>query len=89
MRSLSGLKVGKLKSSLRKFYCRNHDLINRDRIYLLQMTTDIFLLRKIDIISFVIKFHSQQAFTLNFIHRSRHKTDMDVVPFLNSMGYMQ
>jgi hypothetical protein len=45
MRSLSGLTVGKLKSSLRKFYCRNHDLINRDRIYLLQMTTDIFLLR--------------------------------------------
>jgi hypothetical protein len=44
---------------------------------------------KIDIISFVIKFHSQQAFTLNFIHRSRHKTDMDVVPFLNLMGYMQ
>jgi hypothetical protein len=32
----------RLKSSLRKFYGRNHDLVDRYRIYVLQMTTDMF-----------------------------------------------
>jgi hypothetical protein len=32
----------KLKSSLRKFYCRHHDLVERYGISVSQMTTDMF-----------------------------------------------
>ena len=39
-------KLLKLKSSLRKFYGRSHDLINRYRISVSQMTTHMFHLYK-------------------------------------------
>jgi hypothetical protein len=32
----------KMKSSLRKFYGRHHDLVDRYGIYVSQMTTDMF-----------------------------------------------
>jgi hypothetical protein len=37
-----GFILVKLKSSLRKFYGRNHDLIDRNGISVSQMTTDMF-----------------------------------------------
>ena len=37
-----GLLVVKLKSSVRMFYCRHHDLVNRYRISVSQITTDMF-----------------------------------------------
>ena len=37
-----GFLLVKLKSSLPKFYSRYHDFINRYRIYVLQMTMDMF-----------------------------------------------
>ena len=37
-----GFLLVKLKSSLRKFYGRHHDLVDRYRISLSQMTTDMF-----------------------------------------------
>jgi hypothetical protein len=33
--------IDKLKSSLRKFYGRHHDLVDRYEIYVSQMTTDM------------------------------------------------
>ena len=36
------LPLVKLKSLLRKFYCRHHNLFNRYGIYLSQMPTDMF-----------------------------------------------
>ena len=39
-----GLLLVKLKSSLRKSYCRHHDLIDRYVIYVSQMTMDMFYL---------------------------------------------
>ena len=36
------ITTGKLKSSLRKFYGRHHDLINRYGISVSQMTMDMF-----------------------------------------------
>jgi hypothetical protein len=41
-----GLLLVKLKSSLRKFYGRNHDLLDRYGISVSQMTTDMFHLSK-------------------------------------------
>jgi hypothetical protein len=40
------LLVIKLKSPLRKFYGRRHDLVNRYGIIVSQMTTDMFHIRK-------------------------------------------
>ena len=37
-----GFILVKLKSSLRKFYGRHHDLVDRYEIYMSQQTTDIF-----------------------------------------------
>jgi hypothetical protein len=37
-----GFLVVKLKSSLRKFYCCHHDLVNRYRIYVSQIIMDMF-----------------------------------------------
>ena len=37
-----GFLLVKLKSSLRKFYCRHHDLVDRYGISVSQMTTDMF-----------------------------------------------
>ena len=37
-----GFLLAKLKSSLRKFYCRHHDLVNCYGISVSQMTTDMF-----------------------------------------------
>jgi hypothetical protein len=37
-----GFLLVKLKSSLRKFYGRHHDLVDRYGIYVSQMTTDMF-----------------------------------------------
>ena len=39
-----GSLLVKLKSSLRAFYARNHDLVNRYRISVSQLTTDMFRL---------------------------------------------
>jgi hypothetical protein len=39
-----GFLLAKLKSSFRKFYGRHHDLVNRYRISVSKMTTDMFLL---------------------------------------------
>jgi hypothetical protein len=39
-----GFFLAKLQSSLRKFYGRHHDLVNRYGIFVLQMTTDMFYL---------------------------------------------
>ena len=39
-----GFLLAKLQSSLRKFYGRHHDLVNRYGIFVLQMTTDMFYL---------------------------------------------
>jgi hypothetical protein len=36
------IKLLKLKSSLRKFYGRHHDLVDRYRKYVVKMTTDMF-----------------------------------------------
>jgi hypothetical protein len=41
-----GFLVVKLKSSLRKGYGRHHDLVNRYGIFVSQMTTDMFHIRK-------------------------------------------
>jgi hypothetical protein len=40
--SNQGFLLVKLKSSLRKFYGRHHDLVDRYGIYVSQMTTDMF-----------------------------------------------
>ena len=40
------LLVVKIKSPLRKFYGRRHDLVNRYGIFVSQMTTDMFHIRK-------------------------------------------
>ena len=39
-----GFLVAMLKSSLQKFYCRPHDLVNRYGVSVSQMTTDMFRL---------------------------------------------
>jgi hypothetical protein len=39
---IQGFLSFKLKSSLRKFCGRHHDLVNRYGIYVPQMTTDMF-----------------------------------------------
>ena len=39
-----GFLLAKLKSSLRTFYCRHHDLVGRYGISVSQMTTDMFYL---------------------------------------------
>jgi hypothetical protein len=44
----------KLKSSLRKFYCRHHDLVDRYGISVSQMTTDMFHLSLALPVSFLI-----------------------------------
>ena len=40
----NGFLLVKLKSSLRKFYGRHHDLVNRYGVFVSQMTTDMFRL---------------------------------------------
>jgi hypothetical protein len=65
-----GFLLVKLKSSLRKFYGRHHDLVDRDRISVSPMTTDMFHLHvatykwkihdvKIENISFVVKLNQR------------------------------
>ena len=51
-----GLLLVKLKSSLRKFYGRHHDLVDRYGISVSQMTMDMFHCRKLfsDLSSFMI-----------------------------------
>ena len=39
-----GFLVAKLKSSVRRFYGRQHDFVNRYGILVLQMTTHVFQL---------------------------------------------
>jgi hypothetical protein len=46
--------VVKLKASLRKYYDRHHDLVNRYELSVSQMTTDIFRLSYSQFGSFII-----------------------------------